>query len=92
MKQAKNKSLWVKISPLPITSGAMSDLMDCGFIYHEKGFFSSPPKRFNSAMFGEILSNHGVWATVLMAPPKLSKIDSKSAQMLLFTGALKRVV
>ena len=90
--QNKDKRLWIKISPLPLMSDALGDLLRCGFVYHEQGYFSSSDGKINSAVFAEVLSKHGVWVEVLDDPPQISKLEPKAVQLMLITGAIQKVL
>lgn len=87
-----SKQLWIKVSPLPLSSEALSDFIDCGFAYHEKGVFSAHPKALDPEKLQDCMSDHNKWISVLDGQPQGIKLSKHAVQLMFITGSMERVV
>jgi len=86
------KKIYHKIGPLPFSVEALQDLILTGLTYKGDGVFCSFPFAVDYKEIGIECKKHGLLVAVLDKAPEEDPPTGFMAKMMLYTGALKRVL
>ena len=85
-------SVICKIGPMPFSVNALQDLIGVGLIYRGKGWFYNKPFAVDYSEVSKICAQHKLEIEITEETETEPKPTGLMAQMMIYTGALTRVL